>query len=118
MMGKKRSNLFSMATVINYTFSDIFTYEIIVCKGKEFMAVKKIRIPPLKRPSNRITVIGGNRLIMEGVQTVRLCSETRMVLQGKMYLDLRGEHLELCQLGNDTMAVQGELAHLHFRETP
>lgn len=78
----------------------------------------KIKRWQMPRPSGNhcITVFSANRLVMEGVETVRLCTDEKIVLRGKLPLSVEGEGLNLVQLGNDNMEINGRLKKLCFAE--
>ena len=70
----------------------------------------------LKSPDRTITVQNRNSLIMEGCERIILCEKEKMILQGKMRVEIEGKNLHLKKLGNENMEVAGRIDVIRFGE--
>lgn len=75
---------------------------------------KKSLIKEALLPPKMITIENRRSLVMEGCERIVLCESEKMVLQGKMQLEICGKNLHLKELGNDNMRVEGKLDSIHF----
>ncbi|MBP5288366.1 MAG: YabP/YqfC family sporulation protein [Clostridia bacterium] len=57
--------------------------------------------------SDQVILQSGRRLVMENCKKVIYCDPAKMILQGKLRLELEGENLKLLELGNDNVEIKG-----------
>lgn len=81
------------------------------------MAVKRKK-KPLISPfyGNTVTIQNGSRLVMENVERIVFCQKEKIILKGRLRLEISGENLSLEELGNDNLAVRGKIRSLLFGE--
>ncbi len=77
---------------------------------------KKKRNVFVPKKNYYVTVENGKRLIMEGVKEILFCDPEKMILQSTFRLEIIGCGLQLEELGNDNMAVNGTIHTLSFSE--
>lgn len=65
-------------------------------------------------PHYRITIFSDRELVMENVSKILFCDEERIVLEGKVTLEVTGKGLRLKELGNENMAVCGRIEKIAF----
>ena len=78
------------------------------------MVWEKWKLPRVK-PSYRITIFSDRELMMENVAKILFCDEDRIVLEGKVTLEITGSGLSLKELGNENMAVCGQIEQIAFQ---
>ena len=70
-----------------------------------------------KNPSvsmEMITVYNRKRLLLEGVEGIVFCNSEKMIFRKKGVITVEGNRLHLEELGNDNVAVVGELHSILF----
>ena len=61
-----------------------------------------------------VTIHNANYLIVEGVERIVFCDSEKMILKNLFSLEIQGEKLSLHQLGNDNVAVHGNIFSVQF----
>ena len=65
--------------------------------------------------NNRLITIHDRKcLIMEGCESIVFCDRDKIILQGKLRLEILGVNLALKELGNENMAVVGKINSVVF----
>ncbi len=67
-------------------------------------------------PSEMITVFNRNRIVLEGVECIVFCDREKMIFRKHGLVSVTGKNLHLEELGNDNVAVSGNIAALSFGE--
>ncbi len=109
--GNKRFNLdlvifFNPKTIY---FIDVFYASKGIAMAKN---IKKI----LSLPTDMITVFNRNRVVLEGVECIIFCDSEKMIFRKKGLVTVEGRKLHLEELGNDNIAVLGQLTAILFSE--
>ena len=63
-----------------------------------------------------VSIRRNEKLMMEGCRRIVSCQPDRMVLDGEVMLEIHGKDLELKELGNDVIGVEGKILAIAFRE--
>lgn len=66
--------------------------------------------------SDQVILQSGRRLVMENCKKVIYCDPAKMILQGKLRLELEGENLKLLELGNDNVEIKGVIQKITLGE--
>ncbi len=64
--------------------------------------------------SDVITIFNHDRVVMEGIDGIVFCNSEKMIFSKKGLVAVNGKNLHLEELGNDNVAVSGEIFSLHF----
>lgn len=79
------------------------------------MAKNKKNFPSFS--TDMITVYNRKRMVLEGVERIIFCNSEKMIFKKRGILTVEGKALHLQELGNDNIAVCGELTAILFGET-
>lgn len=71
----------------------------------------------LSAGSDQLILQSGKRLVMENCKKVIYCDPAKMILQGRVRLELEGEGLKLLELGNDNVEVKGRIRKITLGES-
>ena len=78
------------------------------------MEKNKKKIPSFS--ADLITVYNRKRMVLEGVECIIFCNSEKMIFKKRGFVTVEGKALHLQELGNDNIAVCGELASISFGE--
>lgn len=78
------------------------------------MAKNKKKI--LSFSTDMITVYNRKRMVLEGVERIIFCNSEKMIFKKSGFVTVEGTALHLQELGNDNIAVCGELSAILFGE--
>ena len=80
-------------------------------KGR-IMAKNTKKIPSFS--ADMITVYNRKRAVLEGVERIIFCNSEKMIFKKKGFVTVEGTGLHLQELGNDNIAVCGNLTTISF----
>ena len=61
-----------------------------------------------------ITIQNRKRVILEGVERIIFCDSEKMIIKNRFVTRISGRGLHLMELGNQNIAIIGEIDSLHF----
>lgn len=66
--------------------------------------------------SGVITIQNRQRVIIEGVERIIFCNSEKMIIKSRYLTEISGEKLHLMQLGNQNIAIIGQIQSLQFQK--
>ena len=79
--------------------------------------MKRFKLPFAAESGFLITLDGRKRLLMEGCDRILRYGENEMILEGKVSIKVTGEKLDLKEVGNANILVEGILSSVEFAES-
>lgn len=64
--------------------------------------------------SGVITIHNRQRIIIEGVERIIFCNSEKMIIKSRHLTKISGQRLHLLQLGNQNIAIVGQIDSLEF----
>ena len=63
-----------------------------------------------------ITIYNRKKVVLEGVERIIFCDSEKMIIKNRTFTKILGKKLRLMELGNQNIAVCGEIDALEFEK--